>query len=100
MLRKGIALFLLSIFMLSVTVPTVVSLLDGNTDITFLIDVNEEESKEKESSKDSETKIVHISTSNLSLYGLELSDLRSFYLKNYSKPYLNLLSPPPEVIIL
>ena len=100
MLRKGIALFLLSIFMLSVTVPTVVSLLDGNTDITFLIDANEEESKEKESSKDSETKIVHISTSNLSLYGLVLSDLRSFYLKNYSKPYLNLLSPPPEVIIL
>lgn len=100
MLRKGIAFFLLSIFMLSVTAPTVLSLMDGNSDISFLIDMNEEESQEKESSKDSETKIVHISTSNLSLYGLELSDLRCFLLKNYSKPYLNLLSPPPEYNII
>ena len=96
MLRKGIAFLLLSIFMLSVTVPAVVSLLDGNIDITFLIDINEEESKEKESSKDSETKIVDISAANISLYGLELFGLMDFYLKNYSKPYLNLLSPPPE----
>ena len=96
MLRKGIAFFLLSIFMLSATAPTVVSLIDENSDISFLIDVNEEESNEKESSKDSEIKIVELNTTNLSLYGLELFGLMNFYLKNYAKPYLNLLSPPPE----
>lgn len=100
MLRKGIALFLLSIFTMSATAPTIVSLVDENSDISFLVDMNEEESKEKESSTDAETKIVHLNTSNLSLYGLELSDIRGFYLKNYAKPYLNLLSPPPEHNIL
>ena len=70
--------------------------MDGNSEISFLIDNNEEESKEKESAKDAETKIVHISTANLSLYGLELSGLMDVYLKNYAKPTLNLLSPPPE----
>ena len=99
MLRKAFALFLLSIFMLSATAPTVVSLFEGDSDLTLLIDISEEESKEKESSKDAETKIVHLSTAKLSLCGLELSDMRDFNLKNYSKPYLNLLSPPPEKII-
>ncbi len=76
--------------------PTIISLVDSNADISFLIDVNEEESKEKESSNDSEAKIVHVSPTKLSYYGLEFSDLTSFNLKNYARPYLNLLSPPPE----
>lgn len=85
---------------MSVIVPTVVSLMDGNSEIAFLIDSSEEEGKEKEPTIDAETKIVHLSSANLSLYGLELSDLRGFYLKKYAKPYLNLLSPPPEVNIV
>ncbi len=96
MLKKGITFFLLSIFIVSTSIPTIISLVDTNTDISFLIDVNEEENTEKELSKDSETKIVHIRTTKLFHYGLELSDLTSFYLKNYARPYLNLVSPPPE----
>jgi len=100
MFRKVISLFLLGIFLLSATAPTIVSLFDENYDTILLMDMSEEESKEKESSKDAETKIVHVSSANLSLYGLELSDTRGFHLKKYAKPYLNLLSPPPEVNIL
>ena len=100
MIRKSIAVFLLSIFILSIAVPTVVSLIDENVDMTYLIDVNEEESKEKEASKDAEPKIIEINQTNISLYGLALSDRTRFYLRNYSRPYLNLLSPPPERNIL
>ncbi len=96
MLKKGIAFFLLSIFIMSASIPTIISFVDTNTDISFLIDVNEEENKEKELSKDSETKIVHINSTRLSYYNLELSDLTIFYLRNYARPYLNLVSPPPE----
>jgi len=81
--------------------PTIVSLIDENIDISFLLDSNEEESKEKEpSSKDLETKIVHFNTANISTNGLEISNFTSFYLRNYSRPYLNLLSPPPEQSVL
>lgn len=96
MLRKGIALLLLSTFIMSVTIPTIVSLLDNNSDISIFNNINEEENKEKETSKDAETKIIEIQGSDISLYGLELSDSTRFYLKNYAKPYLNLRLPPPE----
>ncbi len=96
MFRKGIALFFLSIFLISAMAPTIVSMLNGDSEICFLMDIGDEESKEKEKSKDAETKIVHLSNTNLSLYGLELSDTMGYYLKNYAKPYLNLVSPPPE----
>jgi len=97
MLRKGIAFLLLSIFILSASMPTIVSLVDKDVDISYLLDFNEEESKEKEMSKDSETKIIELNSPNISLCGLELSNLMDFYLKNYSKPYLNLILPPPRV---
>ncbi len=96
MSRKGIALFFLTVFLISAMAPTILSFIDGNSEICLLIDMGEEESKEKEASKDAETKIVHLSNTNLSLYGLGLSDAMGYYLKNYSKPYLNLVSPPPE----
>jgi len=96
MLRKVIALFLLSIFFLSATAPTIVSLLDENSDVIVLMDMGEEESKEKKPSKDAEPKIIQVCTTHLSLCGLKLSTARSFYLKKYAKPYLNIISPPPE----
>lgn len=96
MLRKGIALFLLCIFIVSFTIPTVASLIDEQADISFLIDVNEEESKEKETSEDAETKIVEINRTKTSLCGLEASNSMDLYLKKYAKPYLNLVLPPPE----
>jgi len=97
MLRKGIAFLLLSIFVLSASMPTIISLIDSDVDISFFLDVNEEESKEKE---DSKTKIIELNNPNISLCGLEAYNLMDFYLKNYAKPYLNLVSPPPEYRIL
>lgn len=100
MLRKVIALFLLSIFISHAFLPTIISLVDKDIDITFLMDINEEESKEKEPSNDSEIKILDFNNTNLALNDLKLVDLEGYHFKSYATPHLNLISPPPEYYIL
>jgi len=100
MLRKITALFLLSIFISHAVLPAIISLVDKDVDIAFLMDINEEESKEQESSKDTEIKILDLNNANLAFNDDKLGALEGYYFKNYATPHLNLISPPPEYHIL
>ena len=96
MLRKIITLFFLSIFIAHAVLPAIISLVDEDVVITFLIDTNEEESKEGEVSKEKETKIIEVNYLGNSLADVMSSENNTIYLKRYTSVYLNLLSPPPE----
>ena len=100
MLREITALFLLSIFVSYSFLPTIISLVDKDVEIIFFMDFNEEESKEKESSKDSDIKILDLINTNLAFDDYNSDTLAGYYLKKYAKAYLNILSPPPEINIL
>ena len=100
MLRKIIALFFLSIFISHGVLPVIIALVDEEVDITFLMDINEEESKEKESSKDTEIKILDLNNANLAFDDRSLVTFEGYYFKSYVTPHLNLISPPPELHIL
>ena len=68
--------------MLTIVTPSLVTLLNVDYDVSVIIDITEEEEKEgKESSKDKDVKI-----------------LNDFNNKKYTSNYLDLTSPPPELI--
>ena len=96
MFRNFVALFFLSIFIGYTSLPTVISVLDTDIDISFFVDVNEEESKEKEISKDLEIEIMEIKNTDLNFNNMKSLVLVGHYFTNYSKPQLNMVSPPPE----
>ena len=97
MLRKIIALFFLSIFISHGVLPAIISLVDQDIDLAYLMDVNEEESKESETSKEKEVKIIEVNILFNSLADENNTENNTIYLKRYTTVYLNLLSPPPEL---
>jgi len=97
MLRKIIAIFFLSIFISHAVLPAIISLVDDDVDIAFLMDTNEEESKEGETSKEKEIKIIEVNNLSNSLADESSTENNTIYLKRYTTVYLNLLSPPPEL---
>jgi pyridoxine 5'-phosphate synthase PdxJ len=96
MLRKFTALFFLSVFIGYTSLPTVLSVLNTDIDISLFIDTNEEESKEGEASKEKDVKIIELNILHNSLTDTTSSENNTIYLKKYTSVYLNLLSPPPE----
>ena len=96
MFRKFVTLFFLSVFIGYTILPAIISVLDTDIDISLFINVNEEESKEKEASKDLEIKIMELKNADLNFNNMKSLVLAAHYLNNYSKPQLNMVSPPPE----
>lgn len=85
-----IAMLFAIFFIAIVAAPTLIISMDDNVDVTFFFGENEEEENLKLlfeiTTTDSENQIL-----------VKNSDNRDSYtFKNYPKPHLNLISPPPE----
>ncbi len=98
-MKSIIAIFFTVLFMAINSVPSIIIAIDDSVDISnfYGFSENEEENKENESEKFLE--IVFISeNSNKSDDFLASNNIdhEKYRFKNYSKPYLNLISPPPE----
>lgn len=97
MYKNRIAVFFSFVFLSFIIAPTVISMVDNSIDISFIYSNSEEES---ENLKIEKQKIV--------LAVLKLNDFTfstskkvsalSHQNKNYSKPYLNMVFPPPEYL--
>ncbi len=96
MLKNIFSIVLLIVFTNSIVAPTIISLVDDTADVSLVFNLNEEENKEKESEKDIEIKLLQLENSSDSFmgYSVEISNL---YEKNYTKYYLKLHLPPPEL---
>jgi len=100
MSRNLVSICLLVLFLVFLVVPTVITLVDDSADVSMFYAASEEE--EKGSEKDKEVEVLF-----LELHNNELDDDASnedsnlgYYFKQYPKPHLNLILPPPELHIL
>lgn len=78
--------------------PTVITLVDDDINLTFLLNMNEEE----ENNSTKEIKVKIISENHSFLLGLDDLQQRknvSFQFKNYISRYTKILTPPPEIVL-
>lgn len=78
--------------------PTVITLVDDEINLTFLLNMNEEE----ENNSIKEIKVKIISENHSFLLGLDDLQQRknvSFQFKNYISRYTKILTPPPEIVL-
>jgi len=95
---KTITSFFFSlIFIAFMAAPTIAFLADTNVDICLVNDINEEE-KGNENFKDIEILFSDSNSSKDSFLDLKNENLLEYYFKKYSKPHLNLISPPPDLL--
>lgn len=94
-MRKQItAIFFLVLFMGLIAAPSVIVVLDDSVDTSIFYSLAEEEETGKSKnvispfSIESNDSVSTISLKNLQCFG--------YYFKNYPKPHLNLISPPPD----
>jgi len=99
MVKTTTSFFFSLIFMAFMAAPTIAFLVDKNIDICLVSDINEEE-KGSETFKDIEIIFSDSNSSKGSLLDLNNENLLEYYFKKYSKPHLNLISPPPDYYIL
>ena len=99
MLKNTIAIFFTVLLMSLTAAPTIVSMVDDSVDISMFFSTSEEEEKETKSLED--LKIL-FSESNASIHSVlpKPNNVFRYQYKKYTKPHLNLISPPPEHNIL
>jgi hypothetical protein len=86
------SIFLSLIFVVFLTAPTVISIIDDSHDMSVIYSFAEEE-------KICEVKIlmnVH-SLKEVDFSLIKTLNNKEYYFKKYSRPHLNLVSPPPEL---
>lgn len=99
--KSIISLTLTLIFVGFLTAPTIVKLIDNSADISiFYTSSSPEEEKGGEKKVDSEILFNTIFMAHLDYISIKKGNDSGFYVNNYPKPHLNLISPPPEVHIL
>jgi hypothetical protein len=83
-----------------IVVPSVVSLINKDFEISVFLDANEEESKSFETDKTLELIADNFNNSSDSFKEITRSMPISYRFKTYAKAHLNLISPPPELHML
>ncbi len=97
--KNAISVFFALFFLFSVISPSISMLIGFDDDVICFVDMNELEGKEKEPTNDKENKILDLSNSSLTLIDFKSLTLAEYFFNKYATPHLNLVSPPPEVII-
>jgi len=100
MTKSNIAIFFSIIFMTLIVVPSVLSLINKDFEISVYLDANEEESKSFETDKTLELIVDNFNNSSQPFKEITRSMPISYRFKTYAKAHLNLISPPPELHIL
>lgn len=93
--KKTIAILFSVLFLAFITAPTIIIAVDNSVDVSIFYSVTEEENEN--------LKIPFPDNGFNGLENLLTQDSKEnlrYYFKNYPKPHLNLISPPPERIIL
>ncbi|MGR7812615.1 hypothetical protein [Lacinutrix undariae] len=99
MKKNLLASFFLILFLSLISAPTVIMAIDENADVSLFYSIAEEE----ENSGHSKIKEIKLLNSS-NLLNLELvftskaEDNLGYSFSDYTKPQLNLVSPPPEFI--
>lgn len=95
MQKKSIAIFFTIIFVALISAPSIIIAIDDSIDVSIFYTVTEEENENIKLvfSDNDLNKIEHV-------FFADINDSLGYYFRNYPKPYLNLILPPPENNIL
>lgn len=97
MSKNVIATFFTIIFMGFIIAPSVITMLDDSIDTSIFYSLAEEEEKGSEKEKNIEI-LFAVSNHYESDFSLnEIENNLEYVYKKYSKPHLNLISPPPDL---
>ena len=77
--------------------PSIIAILDDTVDTSIFFSLAEEEEKGSEKDKNIEIlfSVAHLYESDFSLN--ESENNLAYFFKKYTKPHLNLISPPPDL---
>ena len=92
--KYRIAVFLTIVFMALISAPTIIMSIDDSIDVACFFSITEEE-------ENSHAKLLFDKNHQDSEFLFEDQDvthLEGYRFKNYPKPHLNLISPPPDFI--
>ena len=95
MYKNKIAVFFSIVFLSFIIAPTVITLVDNSIDVSFIYSNSEEESENLKIGKE---KLV-VSSININEFNFSATEKDSVLIhknKNYTKPYLSMVFPPPE----
>ena len=84
------------LFLVYVTTPPIIYMVDNTIDITEFYSTSEEEEKGNEKNKDIEVICSSSENNRDNIDTSEVSNNSGYYLSKYPKPHLNIISPPPE----
>jgi len=98
-MKQLISISFILLFMATITLPSVVVLIDDSVDISLLLDASEEE-EEKGNEKNKELEVLQLTEENINIthsspYSINYSD---YQFKTYITPNINLVFPPPDYI--
>jgi hypothetical protein len=93
MYRTIIAIFFSILFVALITAPSIIIAMDDSADVSIFYSITEEEENQTlklfSNNEFSETDC---------LFSSNAKDKIGYFYKNYPKPHLNLISPPPDFI--
>jgi hypothetical protein len=102
MSRNLVSVFLSILFLAFIAGPTVVVMIDDSIDISIYYASSSSEEEENGAPKIKEVNIL-VSESDISetdIFSNDDENHLEYYFKNYPKPHLNLISPPPDFHII
>ena len=102
MSKSILSILLSSLFLLFLIAPTAILILDDTADVSFFYASSEEEETGNEGSeKNKEVELLsfELLSTDIEFIPSEVENNLFYFFKNYSKPHLNLISPPPDFIL-
>lgn len=99
MYKNTIAIFFSLLFMLVISVPSIVVILDDSIDVSMYCSTSEEE-KGSEETKEHELLFFNLNTSELNFASMKPERNIEYFFNNYSKAYTNIILPPPDFLNL
>ena len=97
MSKNIVSIILVTIFSLFLVAPAVIAIVDDTIDISVFYTSSEEEDKGIEKNKNLEVLFSEFNTTVSNFVIKKTKNNLRYYFKKYTKPHLNLISPPPEL---
>lgn len=97
MLKKAVSIFFTVLFLGIILAPTIIVLMDDSIDISIVFSTSKEEEKEKEKDLNIEVFVSKTKTNESYLFFESSENNLGYFNKKYTKPHLNIISPPPEL---
>ena len=93
--KNTIAIFFSLLFIVVISVPSIVVVLDDSIDVSMYCSTSEEE-KGSEETKEQELLFFSLNTSELNFSSTKPERNIEYFFNNYSKAYTNIIIPPPD----